>query len=33
MTLAIEWRNYDVVVVGSGGSGSQAAYAAAEKWF
>ena len=30
MTLAIEWRNYDVVVVGSGGSGSQAAYAAAE---
>ena len=31
MTLAIEWRNYDVVVIGSGGSGSQAAYAAAEK--
>lgn len=30
MTLETEWRDYDVVVVGSGGSGSFAAHAAAE---
>ena len=28
--IATEWRNYDVVVVGSGGAGSHAAQAAAE---
>ncbi len=30
MTIETEWRDYDVVVVGSGGSGSMAAHAAAE---
>lgn len=30
MTIHTEWRDYDVVVVGSGGSGSIAAHAAAE---
>lgn len=30
MTIETEWRDYDVVVVGSGGSGSIAAHAAAE---
>ena len=30
MTIETEWRNYDVVVVGSGGAGSMAARAAAE---
>ena len=31
MTIKTKWLNYDVVVVGSGGAGAQAAYAAAEK--
>ena len=31
MTIETEWRNYDVVVVGSGGAGSMAARAAAEE--
>ena len=31
MTIATEWRDYDVIVVGSGGSGSIAAHAAAEE--
>lgn len=30
MGIEIEWRNYDVVVIGSGGAGSHAANAAAE---
>ncbi len=30
MTIDIEWRDYDVIVVGSGGSGGQAARAAAD---
>ena len=30
MTIETEWRDYDVVVVGSGGAGSHAAQAAAE---
>ncbi|MBT3533795.1 MAG: FAD-binding protein [Rhodospirillaceae bacterium] len=30
MTIQTEWRDYDVVVVGSGGAGSAAAHAAAE---
>lgn len=30
MTIETEWRDYDVVVVGSGGAGSLAAHAAAE---
>lgn len=30
MTIETEWRDYDVVVVGSGGAGSHAAHAAAE---
>ena len=30
MTIETEWRDYDVVIVGSGGSGSFAAHAAAE---
>ena len=30
MTIETEWRGYDVVVVGSGGSGAHAAFAAAE---
>ena len=30
MTIETEWRAYDVIVVGSGGSGSMAAHAAAE---
>ncbi len=29
--MNIEWRNYDVLVVGSGGAGSQAAYSAAKE--
>ena len=29
MTINVEWKYYDVIVVGSGGAGSQAAYAAA----
>ena len=28
--MDVEWRDCDVLVVGSGGAGSQAAYAAAE---
>ena len=31
MTIKTNWLNYDVIVVGSGGAGAQAAYAAAEK--
>ena len=31
MAIKTKWLNYDVVVVGSGGAGAQAAYAAAEK--
>ena len=31
MTININWLEYDVVVVGSGGAGSQAAYAASEE--
>ena len=31
MTIETEWRDYDVVVVGSGGAGSHAAQAAAVK--
>ena len=31
MTIETEWRDYDVVVIGSGGSGSFAAHAAAEE--
>ena len=31
MSIEIEWLNYDVIVVGSGGAGAQAAYAAAEQ--
>ncbi|MBT6096694.1 MAG: FAD-binding protein [Rhodospirillaceae bacterium] len=31
MTIETEWRDYDVVVVGSGGAGSAAAQAASEK--
>ena len=31
MSIQIEWLNYDVIVVGSGGAGSQAAYAATEQ--
>ncbi len=30
MTIKTEWLSYDVIVVGSGGAGAQAAYAAAE---
>ena len=30
MTIEIEWQDYDVIVVGSGGSGGQAARAAAD---
>ena len=30
MAIETEWRDYDVIVVGSGGSGSIAAHAAAE---
>ena len=30
MTIETEWLDYEVVVVGSGGAGAQAAYAAAE---
>ncbi len=30
MTIETEWRDYDAIVVGSGGAGSAAAYAAAE---
>ena len=31
MTIKTNWLNYDVIVVGSGGAGAQAAYAAAEE--
>ena len=31
MSIEIKWLSYDVIVVGSGGAGSQAAYAAAEQ--
>ena len=31
MSINIKWLEYDVIVVGSGGAGSQAAYAAAEQ--
>ncbi len=31
MSINVEWKEYDVIVVGSGGAGSQAAYAAAEQ--
>ncbi len=31
MAVKTEWRDYDVIVVGSGGAGSQAAHAAAEE--
>ena len=30
MTIETEWLSYDVIVVGSGGAGAQAASAAAE---
>ena len=30
MPINVEWMQYDVVVVGSGGAGSHAAHAAAE---
>ena len=30
MTIETEWRDYDVIVVGSGGAGSAAAHAPAE---
>ena len=31
MTIKVEWREYDVIVVGSGGAGSMAARAAADE--
>ena len=30
MNIKTEWLDYDVIVVGSGGAGAQAAYASAE---
>ncbi len=30
MTIETEWRDYDVIVVGSGGAGSAAAHAASQ---
>ena len=30
MTIEVEWRDYDVMIIGSGGAGSQAARSAAE---